>query len=65
MNSTEENKTRYESQKNKAKNVISKAMIDKVEGETTELKSCPHGILRPVRGLKVDSEEVEQERCMR
>ena len=51
--------------KNKAKKAVSKPMREKVENELTELQSCPYGMLSLVKGLKIDSKEVEGERCMR
>ena len=45
--------------KNKARKAASKAMREKVENELTELQSCPYGMFRLVKGLKIDSKEVE------
>ena len=47
------------------KKAVSKAMRDKAKEAFTELKDCPNGMLRPVKGLKTDSKEVEDGRCMR
>ena len=63
--STEENKRRYKSMKNKANKVVSKAMREKADEALTELQNCPYGMFRPVKGLKTDSKEVEGGRCMR
>ena len=62
QNSTEENKRRYKSMKNKT---VSKAMREKAEEALTELQYCPYGMLRLVKGQKTDSKEVEGGRCMR
>ena len=51
--------------KNKAEKAVSKSMREKAQKAHTELKSCPNGILRLVRGLKINSKEVEIGRCMR
>ena len=50
---------RYKGMKNKARKAASKAMREKVENELTELQSCPYGMFRLVKGLKIDSKEVE------
>ena len=63
QNSTEENKRRYKSMK--AKKAVSKAMREEAEEAFSELENYPNGMLRPVKGLKTDSEEVEGGRCMR
>ena len=39
--------------KNKVK-AVSKAMRGKAEEGPTELKNCPNGIVRQVKGLKID-----------
>ena len=52
QNSTEENKKRYKSMKNKA---ASKIMMEKVEKAHTELQNCQNGMLRLVKQLKTDS----------
>ena len=51
--------------KNKAKNAVSKAMRQKAEEVHTDLKNCPKWMHRLVKGLKIDSKEVEGGRCMR
>ena len=58
-NSTEEKKRRHKSKKNKAKKTVSKAMREKAEETLTELKKCPNWMFGPVKGLKIDSKEVE------
>ena len=63
--STEENKRRYKSLKNKAKKVVSKAMREKAEWMLTELQNCPNGMLRLVKGMKTDSKDVEGGMCIR
>ena len=40
-------------------------MRDKAEDVVIELKHYPHGKLRPAKGMKSDSKEVEGGRCMR
>ena len=50
--------------KNKARKSVSKAVIDKAEEVLTELKNCPNGTFRLVKGLKTDSKEIEGGRCM-
>ena len=55
QNSTEENKRRYKSMKNKA---VSKAMREKAEEVLTELDNCPNRLFRQVEGLNTDSKEV-------
>ena len=50
---------RYKGMKNKARKAASKAMREKVENELTELQGCPYGMFRLVKGLKIDSKEVE------
>ena len=59
QNSTEENKRRCKNMKNNTKKIVSKAMRKKAEEELTALKNCPNGMLRLVKGLKIDSKEVE------
>ena len=44
QNSTEENKRRYKSMKNKENKAVSKAMREKVEEALTELQNCPNGM---------------------
>ena len=39
--------------------------IDFAEEALTELKMCPNGAFRLVKGLKIDSKEIEGGRCMR
>ena len=60
QNSTEENKRRYESMKNKAR-----AMREKAEDVLAELQNCRYGMFRLAKGLKIDSIEVEGGRCTR
>ena len=64
-NSTDGNKSRHKSMKNKANKTVSKAMREKAEEALNELQNCPFGMFRLVKGLKTDSKEVEGERCMR
>ena len=40
-------------------------MRKKAEEALTELQNCPYEMLRLVKGLKIDSKEVEGGRCMR
>ena len=49
--STEENKRRYKSTKNKANNAVSKAMGDKAEEALTELLNCQNGMFGLLKGL--------------
>ena len=65
QNSTEENKRRSESMKNKASKAFKKAMREMSEEALTELQNCPYGMFRLVLGLKTDRNEVEGGRCMR
>ena len=51
-NSTEENKRRYESIKNKA---VTEAMRGKAEDVFMELQNCQNWMFMLVRGLKIDS----------
>ena len=46
QNSTEENKRRYKSMKNKANKAVSKAMREKAEEVHNELQNCPNGMFR-------------------
>ena len=55
QNSTEENKRRYKSLKNKASKTASKAMREKVDEVLTELQNCPFRMPRSLIGLKSDS----------
>ena len=55
QNSTEENKRRYRSMKNKANKAVSKAMREKADEALTDFQNCPNGMFRLVRGLKTDS----------
>ena len=64
QDNTDENK-RHRIMKNKAKKVVSKAIREKAEKAHTELKNCQNGMFRLVKGLKIDSKEVEGGRCMR
>ena len=65
QNSTEENKRRYKSMKNKAKKIVTKAMREKAEEALTELQNCQNGMIRLGKWLKADSKEVEGGGCMR
>ena len=65
QNSSEENKRRYKSMKNKANKAVSRAMREKDELVHTELQDCPNWMFMLVKGLKTDSKEVEGGRCMR
>ena len=56
-NSTDENKYIYKCMRIKAKSALSKTMRKKAAVVHTEWKNNPNRILRPVRGLKIDSEE--------
>ena len=51
--STDENKRRHKSMKNKAKKAVSKAMREKAKEALTELQNCPYGKLMLVKGLKL------------
>ena len=62
--STEQNK-RYKSTKSNVRKAVSTAMREKAEETLTELKNRPNVMFRPVKGLKIDSKEVEGGRCMR
>ena len=62
QNSTEDSKRWYKGMKNKA---VSEAMREKVEEALTELQNCPNWMFRLVKGLRIDSKEVEGGRCMR
>ena len=64
-NSTDENKWKHRSMKNKANKAVSKVMREKAEETLTELQNCPNGMLRLVKGLKTDSKEDQGGRCMR
>ena len=57
-NSTEENKRRYKSLKNKAKTAVSKALREKSEEALTELQNSPYWIFRLVKGPITDSKNV-------
>ena len=63
-NTTEDNKMRHKSTENKANKAHSKAMREKGEEVLTELKTCPCGMLRLVKGVNIDSKEGEG-RCIR
>ena len=65
QNSTEENKRRYEDMKNIANKAFSKAMREKADEALTELQNCQYRMLKLVKGLKIDSKEVEGGRCTR
>ena len=65
QDSTEENKRRYKSMKNKANKAASKAMREKAEEALTELQNCPNRMLRLGKWLKADRKEVEGGRSMR
>ena len=47
--------------KNKA---VSKAMIEKFEEALTDMKNCPNGLFRLVKGQKIDCKEGEGGRCI-
>ena len=47
QNSTEENKRRHKSMKNKANKAVTKAMREKAEEAHTESQNCPYWMLRP------------------
>ena len=49
QNSTEENKGRYKSIRNKANKAVSKAMREKAAEALTELRSFPNWMFRVVR----------------
>ena len=51
--------------KNKSKKAISKEIREKAKDAITELQNYPHWMFRLVKGLKNNSEEVEEGRCMR
>ena len=57
--STEENKRRYISMKNKANKAVSNAMREKAEEVLAELQNSPNRMFRLVKGLKTYSKEVE------
>ena len=61
---TQENKNIYKKLNDEARKAVSKSMREKVEVVLTELKYCPNGMLRILKGLMVDSKEVEGARCM-
>ena len=65
QSSTEENKRRYKSMKNKVNKAVSQVMREKAEEALTELQNCPNWMLTLVKELKTDSKEVEGGRCMR
>ena len=65
QNNTEENMRRYKSMTNKAKKAVSKTMREKMEEELNELQDCPYGMLRLVKGLRIDSKEGDGGRYMR
>ena len=49
----------------KASKAVSKTLKEKAERVFTELKNCPNGMCRLVKGLKTDSKDIEGGRCMR
>ena len=49
QNSTEENKRRYKSMKNRANKAVSKAIREKSEDALTELQNCPNWMFRLVK----------------
>ena len=49
--STEEN-NRHKGMMNEAKKLVSELIREKVEEELTELKHCPNGMVRLVKGLE-------------
>ena len=51
--------------KNKVKKAVSKAMRENAEEELAESPNSQNGMLRLVKELKTDSEEVDGGRCMR
>ena len=51
--------------KNNANKAVSKATREKAEEVLTELQNCQNGMFRLLKGLKTDSNEVEDGRCMR
>ena len=60
-----ENNRRHRNMKNKARKAASKAMREKAEEALTELRNFPNGMLRLVKGLKTDSNELVGGRCIR
>ena len=62
INSTEENKRRHKSMKNKA---VSKETREKSEAVLTEIQNFPYWMVRLEKELKTDSKEVEGGKCMR
>ena len=64
QNSTDGNKRRYESMKNKANKAVSKAMREKAEEALNDFQNCPNWIFRPVKGQKTDSKDVKGGRCV-
>ena len=60
-NSTEENNRSYKRMKNKANKPISKAMREKAEEALAELRNCPNGMLRLVKGLKLIVKKLNEE----
>ena len=65
QNSTDGNKRRCKSMKNKASKAVSKAMREMAEEAITELHHCQYGMFRQVKGLKTDSKQVQGGRCVR
>ena len=63
-NGTEENKDRYKIMKNKARKAVSKAIAERLRLFLLSL-SCPNGMFTLVKGLTIDSIEVDGERYMR
>ena len=63
-NSTEVIGNRYGSIKNKAKRYVSRAMREDEKG-LTGLKNCQNGLFRIIKGLRIDSKEVDGGRCIR
>ena len=64
-NNSEENKRTYKSVKNRARKAVSKAVREKAEEVLSELQNCPNWMFGLVKGLKIDSKEVDGGRCMR
>ena len=59
---TEANKARYKNMKNRAKNVVIKAMKDAAEQELSE---HPNKVFKLVKSMKKDGKDVEGGRCVR
>ena len=59
---TEANKARYKNMKNRAKNVVTKAMKDAAQQELSE---HPNKVFKLVKSMKKDGNDVKGGRCMR